>query len=408
MTGGDHESDWMSKSENMSAQRPGGPAAGRRAVLVSSPNAGNAMYANQATARLASLGITVASNLPVGKLDHLPPQGTIWREQGYDLAIASGGDGTVGAVATHLTGSGLPLAILPLGTSNDVARSLHLPMDIGEACVAIAGAIPMDLDVGQVVPGLTAPFVYSAGHSASPALGEPSPVAGACFMHAVTLGLNVEFARLATDSLRRQRLGSLTYAASALEAVTRYRPVDVTLRIYGMEGAGDTTGETAGQVIHTRAVQVCVVNTPVFGGRMSVRLPDVSVDDRQLDFMVIEALDAQQLRHTVQQLLATLRAAPDRADQPTRAGGVSGNEQESETPRLPGVLRFRAKAATIETADAIDVTLDGEIRTHTPVVVRVAPELLQVLVPPQAKRLLTQDRQSARTGARNNKRSTKE
>jgi diacylglycerol kinase (ATP) len=370
----------------MSAQPSGANAAGRRAVLVSSPNAGNATRAEQVAERLERLGITVASNLFVSELDHLPPQGTFWRKQGHDLAIAAGGDGTIGAVATHVAGSELPLAILPLGTANDVARSLHLPIDVAEACVAIAGAVPMEIDVGQVLPGLTAPLAYSTARSAMTSSGDPSPVAGACFLHVVTLGLNVEFARLATDSMRRQRLGRLTYAASALEAVTRFHPMDVTLHVYGMEGADE-----AEKTIHTHAVQVCVVNTPVIGGRMGVRLPDVSLHDRQLDFMLIEAIDTQQLRHTVQQLLAALGVAPDHPNAPDDPASVSGDEQEFAAPRLPGVSRFRARAATIETEDAVDVTLDGELRTHTPVMVRVAPERLRVLVPPRAKRLLMQD-----------------
>ena len=384
----------------MSAQQSGKHGAARRALLVSSPHAGNAARAGRLTTQLKRLGITVAKKIPVGELDHSQPQGALWREQGYDLVVAAGGDGTVGAVASHLTGTELPLAILPLGTANDVARSLYLPMDVAEACVAIAGALPMDIDVGQVMPGLTAPLAYSAEQSAHPAPGDPSPAAGACFLHAATLGLNVEFARLATDSLRRQRLGRLTYAASALEAVTHYRPVDVTLHVYGMESAeemgekADATNTADETIIQSRAVQVSVVNTPVFGGKMSMRLPDVSLEDRQLDFMVIEAIDAQQLRHTVQQLLAALRAAPDQPDQ-SAGGSGNGQEQEYEAPRLPGVRRFRAKAATIETADEMDVTLDGEIRTHTPVMIRVSPQALRVLVPPQAKRLLMRDGPSA-------------
>ncbi|HEY7342653.1 MAG TPA: diacylglycerol kinase family protein [Ktedonobacterales bacterium] len=399
----------------MSAQHSGKLPSARRALLVSSPHAGNASRAGRLTTQLKRLGITVAKKIPVGELDHSQPQGALWREQGYDLVVAAGGDGTVGAVASHLAGSELPLAILPLGTANDVARSLYLPMDVAEACVAIAGALPMDIDVGQVMPGLTAPLAYSAEQSAHPAPGDPSPAAGACFLHAATLGLNVEFARLATDSLRRQRLGRLTYAASALEAVTHYRPVDVTLHVYGMEGAeragrAEETGEEADRAstadettIQSRVVQVCVVNTPVFGGKMGMRVPDVSLEDRQLDFMVIEAIDAQQLRHTVQQLLAALRPAPDQPDQSEQATSASGNGQgqgqEYEAPRLPGVRRFRAKAASIETADAMDVTLDGEIRTHTPVMIRVSPQSLRVLVPPQAKRLLMQNGPSASPGA---------
>jgi diacylglycerol kinase family enzyme len=41
----------------------------------------------------------------------------------------------------------------------------------------------------------------------------------------------------------------------------------------------------------------------------------------------------------------------------------------------------------------VDVTLDGEIRTHTPVFVRAATQQVRVLVSPQAKSLLTRDAQ---------------
>jgi diacylglycerol kinase family enzyme len=43
----------------------------------------------------------------------------------------------------------------------------------------------------------------------------------------------------------------------------------------------------------------------------------------------------------------------------------------------------------------MDVTLDGEIRTHTPVLILVSSEPLRVLVPPRAKRLLMRDGPSA-------------
>lgn len=373
----------------MSANRNDARSPGRRAVLVSSPDAGNAIHAEHLVEQLARVGITIKQNLLVSDLDHASPQGTLWRDQGYELAIAAGGDGTVGSVATQLIGSDVPLAILPMGTANDVARSLHVPLALEDACVAIAGAVPMAIDVGQVIPGLIEPGAYTAERHGITLAGGPSPLAGVCFLHAMTLGLNVEFARLATDSQRRQRFGSLTYAASALEAVTRYHPIDVTLRLFGLEGED----ENAEQVIHSQAVQVSIVNTPVIGGRMGVRLPDISLQDRQLDFLLIEALDAQQLRHTVEQLLAALGGLSARQDQ------VPASEPGAQVPHLPGVRRFRARAAILETTEAVDVTLDGEIRTHTPAFVRVAQHQLRVLVSPQAKYLLMRDESPDDTGA---------
>ncbi|PYI96041.1 MAG: hypothetical protein DME98_13705 [Verrucomicrobia bacterium] len=41
-----------------------------------------------------------------------------------DLVLAAGGDGTVGKIGRELIGTGIPLSVLPLGTANNLARSL--------------------------------------------------------------------------------------------------------------------------------------------------------------------------------------------------------------------------------------------------------------------------------------------
>ncbi|MBB4659037.1 diacylglycerol/lipid kinase family protein [Parvularcula dongshanensis] len=50
-----------------------------------------------------------------------------------DLVAAVGGDGTVDAVARLLAKTGLPLAILPAGSANNIARCLGVPLDVDEA-----------------------------------------------------------------------------------------------------------------------------------------------------------------------------------------------------------------------------------------------------------------------------------
>ncbi|MGH2690473.1 MAG: diacylglycerol/lipid kinase family protein, partial [Actinomycetota bacterium] len=60
-----------------------------------------------------------------------------------------GGDGTIGEVADALTGSGTELAILSVGTGNDVARSLGLPLNDLETSLDVAfdGQV-REIDVG--------------------------------------------------------------------------------------------------------------------------------------------------------------------------------------------------------------------------------------------------------------------
>ena len=69
-----------------------------------------------------------------------------------DLVLVAGGDGTVARVARRMVGRGVPLAILPLGTANNIARSLGVvERPFEELLRGIEGARRVRLDVGKVV-----------------------------------------------------------------------------------------------------------------------------------------------------------------------------------------------------------------------------------------------------------------
>ena len=53
--------------------------------------------------------------------------------------VLGGGDGTLSAAAPALRETGLPLGILPLGTGNDLARTLGIPLDAEGAVAALIG-----------------------------------------------------------------------------------------------------------------------------------------------------------------------------------------------------------------------------------------------------------------------------
>jgi diacylglycerol kinase (ATP) len=69
-------------------------------------------------------------------------------EEGYDLVIVGGGDGTVSEVAKGLLNTSIPLGILPIGTYNNIARSLNLPTEITQACEVVARGQQKAIDVG--------------------------------------------------------------------------------------------------------------------------------------------------------------------------------------------------------------------------------------------------------------------
>ena len=71
-------------------------------------------------------------------------------QERYDMVIAGGGDGTVGEVAAGLVGTDVPLGIIPLGTFNNIARSLKIPHDFEKALQVIADGHIKEIDVGRV------------------------------------------------------------------------------------------------------------------------------------------------------------------------------------------------------------------------------------------------------------------
>jgi diacylglycerol kinase (ATP) len=65
-----------------------------------------------------------------------------------ELVVVAGGDGTVRSVASQLLGANIPLAIVPLGTFNNLALSLGLPADPLAASAVIENGSPVRVDIG--------------------------------------------------------------------------------------------------------------------------------------------------------------------------------------------------------------------------------------------------------------------
>src|SRR6266566_7841790 len=363
----------------------------RNAIVVHSPHSGRSAYLSDALTYAEQAGVHIIQVISIAELDGLPAQGPSWRAMGIDVAIAAGGDGLVGGVITHIAESGLPLGILPLGTSNDIARSLHIPQDLQEAAQVIAQGDEHLVDVGVAKPAEQAPHLATK-HQSGPLLSQVAPEKHAFFAHALTIGVNVQFARIATNVATRQRFGRMTYPYAALETLASHDGLDIELefdRLAMPQSTVATQAETSPVTapsepetsLKCRALQVAIINAPIFGGQREFALPGTSFDDRLLDIVVIEEMDIGKFGRIVTHFFG-----------PRENGGTALSNGEkrfthhpAELTHIPGIHHVQARGVTIMTsADPRDATLDGEVRGQTPMYVHVADERLRVKVPKPA------------------------
>lgn len=159
-----------------------------------------------------------------------------------DLVIAGGGDGTISTLLPALRETRLPLGVLPLGTANNLARNLGVPLDLEEACRSLATSAIRMIDLG-IVNGL--PFLNVAG-----------------------LGLSTEINRGVPAKLKR-RWGVFGYALYGLKVVRRTRPFQAEI-------------SCAGHTAKLRALQITVCNGRHFGAGMKIH-HDATITDARLD-----------------------------------------------------------------------------------------------------------------------------
>ncbi|MFL5657101.1 MAG: diacylglycerol/lipid kinase family protein [Ktedonobacteraceae bacterium] len=361
----------------------------RNVIVIYSPHSGRSAQLSQALTSLQHVEVNVVQMIPIADLDNLPPQGTYWREKGIDVAIAAGGDGLVGGVITHIAESGLPLGILPLGTANDIARSLHIPLDLAEVAKVIALGKEVEVDIGEAQPAEQAPHIASPRQE-GPVLSHISPQKHGFFAHALTVGLNVQFARLATNVAIRQRYGRLTYPFAAFEVLEKHEPIEVDLQLEGvaLPPANMFTRQQHRPVsaleemqtsFQCRALQVAVINAPIFGGQWRFTVPQANMSDRLLDIVVIEDIDLEKLTATIAQFFSSQK---QHSSPPSGWGEQHVAHHPAELTGIPGIHHIQAREVTIKTkADPRDATLDGEVRGQTPMYARLANERLRVVVP---------------------------
>jgi YegS/Rv2252/BmrU family lipid kinase len=163
-----------------------------------------------------------------------------------DVVAVGGGDGTLVSAIPGVRALDVPLAILPLGTINELARTLGIPLDVEAACALIDEGVPRRIDVAHAN--------------------------GFWFFNEASIGLSTHVAREQTGELK-SRWGMLAIPIATLRAWRNLRPYQLTVEsVHGT------------RTFHT--VQLTIANSYRFGG--VVENPDAAIDDGMLDLYAID------------------------------------------------------------------------------------------------------------------------
>jgi YegS/Rv2252/BmrU family lipid kinase len=232
----------------LEGEQRGGGGARRRVTVVSNPATGKDPAARRAALKdaLAPHGLEVRW-CETTKDD--PGQGVTRRavEEGTDLVMVSGGDGTVMACVTALAGTEVPLAVLPGGTGNLLANNFGIPTDLDGALVVALQGERRRIDVGAVGDDR---FVIMCG-----------------------IGFDAAMLRDADPELKA-RIGAVAYVLSGFRHLRR-RSTRFRLQADG-----------GPQIVRT-GQGVLVGNLGRLQGGLPV-MPDASPTDGQLDVAVLQ------------------------------------------------------------------------------------------------------------------------
>ena len=199
-------------------------------------------------------------------------------QQGIELVVVWGGDGTVNGCATAVAGTGIPLAIIPGGSGNGLARDLNIPLNPTQALqIAAAGGV-RTIDAGDLHGSL---FFNVAG------IGFDARIAG----------------RLAEPGARRGLVG---YVIATVSELRSYEP-----GIYSIHNAFDVDGKAhMADLIDRPALFIALANSRQYGSGAQIA-PSALLDDGMIEIVVVEPQSAFSILRQVPAFFqGTLREGP--------------------------------------------------------------------------------------------------
>lgn len=241
--------------------------------------------------------------------------------EGYDVVVAVGGDGTIMEAMSGLIKSRgpVPLAQVPTGTANLLARALLIPTNVKDSLELLFTGKEERLDVG-----------YLPDHDRYFAL-----VAG--------MGYDANMIAEASRDLKRA-VGFFAYVISGIRSLFRLRRVRVHL---------EADGETMDFLAHT----VMVINVGQIAESKISLGPDIHPHDGKLDLMIASSVTVWGLARTFWQI-------------------VTRQYQSQENLRY-----IQASRVKIDVQPPLKIQIDGEAFGTTPLHVEAVPGGAKLVVP---------------------------
>lgn len=238
-------------------------------------------------------------------------------DNGYDLIIAAGGDGTLNEVIEGMAQRDKrpPLGIIPLGTTNDFARAIGIPKNWEEACDIIIRQNARPVDLGRANDKH---FINIAGGGSLTELTYEVP------------------SRLKT------MIGQLAYYMKGLEKmIFQLRPMELHLNI---EGHGE---------FHDDFMLFLITNTNSVGGFEKLA-PGASIDDGLLDVLLVKKCNIAEFIRLASMAL------------------------RGEHVLDSNVIHLRSNRIEVTSPDHVQLNLDGEFGGTLPAVFEVLPGHLEI------------------------------
>ncbi|MEU5633087.1 diacylglycerol kinase family protein [Streptomyces rishiriensis] len=259
---------------------------------------------------------------------------------GAQLVVVCGGDGTLRASADALAGSGVPLALVPCGTGNLLARNLGLPLSPTAALDAALRGAPRPIDLGRIEgDGLTAThFAAMSGAGLDAAIMEH------------------------TDDRAKSVLGWPAYVLAGVGALRTPR-MRLTVRL------------DDAPALHRTARMVLIGNVGTVQGGTTL-LPNARPDDGRLDLLI---LDPRGVGGWMRALTTLLRGGAKATHRPSAVDTVTA--QDGDGSGVP-VEFFSFRRAELAFGDAQSRELDGDpVTPGRLLTAEVRPGALTVLLP---------------------------